>query len=162
VTSATGRTTSLLLSSADLADGGALPIEHAAATAGGRDCSPALSWTSLPGVASYAVTCYDPDAPTGSGVWHWVLADLPGTTTCLRRGAEGVGRSFVNDLGGLAYAGAAPPPGLRHRYEFRVHGLDIETLPLPAGAPNVLARYLITTHSLAAGVLTVTFEGPSA
>lgn len=149
------------LVSPDLADGGAMPLPHAAAVAGGGDEAPALTWAAHPDARSYAVTCYDPDAPTGSGVWHWILADLPATTTTLQRATTDVGRTFVNDLGVKGYAGAAPPPGERHRYEFRLHALAVAHLPVPDDATNAIARFAITTNTVASAVLTVTFEGAS-
>lgn len=145
------------LESSDLTAGVPMPLVHAGPAAGGSDESPALTWAAHPQAQSYAVTCYDPDAPTGSGVWHWVLADIPATTTSLARAAASVGRTFLNDLGVHGYAGAAPPPGEQHRYEFRVHALGVERLPVADEATNAIARFAITTNTMATAVLTVTF-----
>ncbi|MFD0379148.1 YbhB/YbcL family Raf kinase inhibitor-like protein, partial [Streptomyces sp. NPDC127112] len=91
--------------------------------ASGGNLSPALSWEPGPeGTASYAVTCFDPDAPTPGGVWHWILADIPPHVHGLPAGGEpGTGRELLNDLGSLGFVGAAPPAGDReHRYIFAV------------------------------------------
>jgi Raf kinase inhibitor-like YbhB/YbcL family protein len=131
---------------------GYLSLRHVAEAVGGDDIAPTVSWEPVEGAASYAVTCFDPDAPTGSGVWHWVITDIPATVTRISGGVpEVVGRAFVNDLGVAGYAGAAPPPGAPHHYEFKVWALDIAELPLPEGATNALARFFVHQHAIAAG-----------
>lgn len=149
----------LALSSPDLADGTTLPTTHADTSAGGSNQAPALAWKPVPGAQSYAVTCYDPDAPTGSGVWHWVLADIPPDVELIRADDASLGRTFVNDLGVRAYSGAAPPPGRTHRYEFRVYALAVPRLPIPDDSPNAIARFTIYTHTIDTDVITVTFPG---
>lgn len=86
--------------------------------AGGEDVSPQLSWSGFPdGTRSFAVTVYDPDAPTASGFWHWAVANLPADVTELAEGAgdgsnlPGDALTLVNDAGLRRYLGAAPPPG---------------------------------------------------
>eukprot|EP00441_Pelagodinium_beii_P040039 CAMPEP_0197627114 /NCGR_PEP_ID=MMETSP1338-20131121/5811_1 /TAXON_ID=43686 ORGANISM="Pelagodinium beii, Strain RCC1491" /NCGR_SAMPLE_ID=MMETSP1338 /ASSEMBLY_ACC=CAM_ASM_000754 /LENGTH=184 /DNA_ID=CAMNT_0043197739 /DNA_START=48 /DNA_END=602 /DNA_ORIENTATION=- len=103
---------------------------------GGEDLSPQLSWSGFPAeTKSFAVTCYDPDAPTGCGFMHWVAYDIPASVTSLERGASGgklpAGvKELNNDAGFLGYLGAACPPGRTHRYIFTVHALPCETLPI--------------------------------
>lgn len=123
----------------------------------GGNVSPALAWEPGPeGTASYAVTCFDPDAPTPGGVWHWVLADIPANVHSLPAGGEpGAGRELLNDLGSLGFAGAAPPPGDReHRYIFAVHALGVAELPVDERTPAALVGFHLTVNSLARGTIT--------
>ena len=135
---------------------------------GGEDISPELSWSGAPsGTKSYAVTAYDPDAPTGSGFWHWAVVDIPASVTELPEGAgteDGGGLpagafQLANDGGSARFIGAAPPSGHGpHRYFFVVHALDVETLGVPAGATPAFLGFNIFSHILARAVLTVTAE----
>ncbi|MEU8610121.1 YbhB/YbcL family Raf kinase inhibitor-like protein, partial [Actinoplanes sp. NPDC048791] len=117
---------------------------------GGEDASPQLSWSGAPaGTRSYAVTVYDPDAPTGSGFWHWAVANIPADTTALPEGAgDDTGSrlpagavQLPNDARAARYVGAAPPAGHgEHRYFITVHALGIEDIGVPADAtPAFLA-----------------------
>ncbi|GAA1241294.1 YbhB/YbcL family Raf kinase inhibitor-like protein [Kitasatospora nipponensis] len=127
------------VTSTDVPDGGTLAESQVLA---GGNVSPQLSWSDFPAeTRSFAVTCFDPDAPTGSGWWHWVLFDLPVDTTELPTGAgsgdfEGLPAGAVharNDYGTKNFGGAAPPPGHGpHRYVFTVHALSVEKLGLDA------------------------------
>ena len=112
-------------------DGGKLPNRHVFNGMGydGDNISPHLMWDDVPaGTKSFVVTCYDPDAPTGSGWWHWVVANLPADTRVLPQGA-GSGQAELpeeavqtrTDFGKAGYGGAAPPKGETHRYIFTVH-----------------------------------------
>ena len=138
---------------------------------GGKDVSPQLSWSGAPeGTKSYAVTVYDPDAPTGSGFWHWAVADIPATVTELPEGAgddtgsglpEGAFQ-LPNDARLARFIGAAPPAGHGpHRYVIVVHALDVESIGVAAdGTPAVLG-FTIASHILARAVLTATAEIPA-
>src|ERR1700760_4018238 len=160
---------SFTLTSEDVRDGEPieLPFLHTSAEPGADNLSPQLSWSGFPDATkSFVVTCYDPDAPTPSGFWHWILVDLPKTTTSLARGAGGAqaprpGGAFHvrNDMSELAYAGAAPPPGDQvHRYYFVVHAVDIATLGADANASAAVVSFLLAFHTLARAQLVPTFE----
>lgn len=157
---------SFSLSSDDIAEGEALPQDFAHDSAGGRNVSPHLRWSGQPeGTKGFVVTCYDPDAPTGSGFWHWVLVGLPASTTELPRSAGSAGEPPAgtfhvrNDYGTAAYGGAAPPPGDRpHRYIFAVHAVDTEDLGLDASATPAYVGFTVTFHVLARARLTATFQ----
>ena len=154
------------LTSADCVDGAKLPLSHAHPGAGGRDLSPQLAWSGFPsGTQSFTVTCFDPDAPTGSGFWHWVLVNLPVTTTALPEGA-GDGHHPLprgafhvrNDYGSSTYGGACPPAGDRpHRYIFGVHAVDVPALPLDPAVSCARVGFNLTFHALARARLTATF-----
>ncbi|MGW4694284.1 YbhB/YbcL family Raf kinase inhibitor-like protein [Kitasatospora sp. YST-16] len=149
--------------SADLVDGGVMPD---AQVYGVGNVSPELSWAGAPeGTRSFAVTCYDPDAPTGAGWWHWLAVDLPAETAGLARGAgaddEGLpGGAFHvrNDFPGHRYDGAAPPPGPAHRYVFVVHALDVPTLGVGPDTPAAQVGFNLTAHALGRAVLTVEYQ----
>ncbi|ROQ40808.1 hypothetical protein EDF46_0170 [Frondihabitans sp. PhB188] len=158
------------LTSTDVGDGSELPTPQVSGIfgAGGDDVSPQLSWSGFPeGTKSFAVTVYDPDAPTASGFWHWAVVDVPVTTTSLPSGAgdaEGSGLpsgafQLKND-GGLAhYLGAAPPEGHgRHRYFIAVHALDVDTLGIDASATPGFLGFNLFSHTLARGVITPWFQ----
>lgn len=156
--------------SADITDGQPLPKPHASGRlgAGGEDLSPELSWSGFPQeTKSFAVTCYDPDAPTQSGFWHWAVADLPATITELPTGAGTPGSpdlpsgalALANDAGIRGYIGAAPPAGHGpHRYIFTVHAVDTANLGLPAEATPAYLGFNLFSHTLARGIIIATFE----
>ncbi|BAK70717.1 YbhB/YbcL family Raf kinase inhibitor-like protein [Aliarcobacter butzleri] len=121
----------------------------------GENISPQLSWENAPkGTKSFAITVYDPDAPTGSGWWHWVVFDIPSNKTTL---ASGFGNSdskeaiqSITDYGKTGFGGACPPVGDKaHRYIFTVHALDIETLGLDKNTNAATVGYYINSHSIA-------------
>jgi hypothetical protein len=125
----------------------------------GGNLSPDLSWERGPqGTASYALACFDIDAPTPSGIWHWLLIDVPANVLNLPTGAgtesPAAGRPLVNDLGLRSYEGAAPPPGDRdHRYVFSVQALSVDRLPVPEVASASVAGFFMTMNTLARGLL---------
>ena len=135
---------------------------------GGEDVSPQLSWSGAPeGTKGYAVTIYDPDAPTQSGFWHWSVADIPGSVTELPEGAgddDGSGLpegaiQLRNDAGSARFIGAAPPAGHgEHRYFVIVHALDTDKLGVPADASPAFLNFNIASHILGRAVLVATAE----
>ena len=158
------------LTSTDIHDGEELPVAQRSGImgAGGSDTSPQLSWSDFPPeTKSFAVTVYDPVAPTASGFWHWAVADIPVTTTSLPSGAgddEGSGLpegavQLANDAGLKRYVGAAPPPGHGvHYYYIVVHAVDVEKLDLPSGATPAYLGFNLFMHSIARAVLVGTYE----
>ncbi|HEY3942684.1 MAG TPA: YbhB/YbcL family Raf kinase inhibitor-like protein [Acidimicrobiales bacterium] len=158
------------LTSTDLVDGERLPLEQAFDDlgVGGANRSPQLAWHGHPPeTQGFTVTCFDPDAPTASGFWHWVLVDVPGSVTELPAGAGSADGSLLapgafhvrNDFGQRAYGGAAPPPGSApHRYIFAVHALDIPTLGVDADASPALVGFNLSFHTLGRATLTALFS----
>ncbi|MER6670720.1 YbhB/YbcL family Raf kinase inhibitor-like protein [Amycolatopsis japonica] len=157
---------SFTVTSASVADGAAWSPEQLA----GKDVSPQLSWSGAPaGTKSYAVTVYDPDAPTGSGFWHWAVADIPAAVTELPEGAGDDAGSALpegaiqvpNDARLARFLGAAPPAGHGvHRYFVVVHALDVESLGVPADCTPALLGFTMSSHVLARAVLIATAETP--
>jgi len=125
--------------------------------AGGQDNSPDLEWSGFPDqTRSFMVTMFDPDAPTPSGFWHWVVINLPGHLTSLPAGAgesdETLPSGAVhlpNDAGLRRYLGAAPPPGDPHRYFIVVSALDIAETSLLTDTTPALASFQLLTHTIA-------------
>ena len=130
----------------------------------GKNTSPELKWTNIPkGTKSFAVTMYDPDAPTGSGWWHWVVINIPGNVKSLplnagREGGKNLpkGASMLrNDFGFKGYGGACPPPNAApHNYHITIYALDIPNLDVNSSASPAMAGFYILQHTLAKAVLT--------
>ncbi|MFJ8581604.1 YbhB/YbcL family Raf kinase inhibitor-like protein [Micromonospora sp. NPDC093277] len=155
---------SFTLTSDDVRNGEPMDAPHAHGSAGGENVSPQLSWSGFPEeTRSFVVTCFDPDAPTGSGFWHWVLVNLPAPVTELPRGVKeadlGDAFSIRNDYSDTGYGGAAPPAGDRpHRYVFAVHALDVERLDVGPGASPAYVGFNLAFHTLARAVIRPTYQ----
>jgi Raf kinase inhibitor-like YbhB/YbcL family protein len=149
------------LRSANFNDGDYLGVEHVLSSEYGFGCSggnqsPQLSWSGAPeGTRSYTLTCYDPDAPTGSGFWHWVVANIPVDVTEL---ASGAGRSGTppgavtvrNDAGQREYGGPCPPQGDHpHRYIFTVFAVGVEQLAVNDDTTPAVVGYQLHFNTLA-------------
>jgi hypothetical protein len=156
------------LSSPDVADGKILKATQVANTFGctGGNLSPALNWKNAPaGTRSFAVTVYDPDAPTGSGWWHWQAYDIPATVTSLPAAAvvktalpEGTKQSR-NDSGAHNFGGACPPPGDKpHHYVFTVHALKVDKLEVPEDASAALIGFMLHATGLGTAKITALYS----
>jgi len=159
---------SFTLTSTDFADG--QPWKNAQVSgimgAGGEDVSPQLSWSGFPEeTQSFAVTVYDPDAPTASGFWHWAVANLPATVTDLPSGIgdgsllPGDALTLVNDAGIRRFLGAAPPQGHGyHRYYVAVHAVKVPRLELTEDASPAYLGFNLFMNSIARAVIHGTYE----
>lgn len=152
------------VTSNDVTDGEPLPDAQVAELG---NTSPQLSWSGAPaGTKSYTVTCFDPDAPTPSGFWHWVLVDLPASVTSLDTGAGAAGATLPggafmcrNDGGQAAFMGAAPPPGDQlHRYYFVVHAVGQESLGVDPDASPAVVSFHLAFATLGRAILTGTYR----
>lgn len=128
----------------------------------GQNISPELHWSNPPaGTKSFAVTVYDPDAPTGSGWWHWVVFNIPSSVTALPADFGNLVKSHtinatqsVTDYGKAGFGGACPPKGDKpHRYFFTLHALDIDHLDIDPKSSAALAGFMINAHSLGKSTL---------
>ncbi|MTH63930.1 YbhB/YbcL family Raf kinase inhibitor-like protein [Paracoccus shanxieyensis] len=131
----------------------------------GGNTSPQLAWADAPeGTKSFAVTAYDPDAPTGSGWWHWNIVNIPAAASQLPSGASGTDKlpagsvELRNDYGTAGFGGACPPPGEMHRYVFTVHALGVQTLDLPPDASNALAGFMIGANTIGKASVTAVYN----
>jgi Raf kinase inhibitor-like YbhB/YbcL family protein len=134
----------------------------------GKNISPSLRWKDPPaGTKSFAITVYDPDAPTGSGWWHWVVFDIPADVRSLPAGAGGPGSGqlpkgavqSVTDFGVPGWGGPCPPKGDRpHRYVFTIHALRVEKLDLDAKAMPALVGFTLNGARLDRATLTSTYS----
>lgn len=161
--------TTFTLESPDIPAGGSVPahFEFDGFGCSGRNESPVLRWSGLPeGTRSLALTVFDPDAPTGSGWWHWVVVDIPPVATGLAanagaRGGAGLpkgARQIRNDYGAFAWGGMCPPPGDKpHRYVFTLYALGVERLDIPDDATAALAGFMLHANTLAKAGFTATY-----
>ncbi|CAI9414753.1 YbhB/YbcL family Raf kinase inhibitor-like protein [Nocardioides sp. T2.26MG-1] len=155
---------SFTVTSTDVTDGQPLKDDQVAHLG---NTSPQLSWEGAPeGTKSYTVTCFDPDAPTPSGFWHWVLVDLPADVTSLDAGAgdEGgtlPGGAFMcrNDVGTKAFGGAAPPQGDQvHRYFFVVHAVREESLGVDSDASPAVVSFNLAFKTAGRAIIHGTYQ----
>lgn len=153
-----------VLSSKTLDDGARMPAAHVYTGCGGENISPQLSWSGAPeDTKSFAVMVHDPDAPTGSGWWHWVLFNIPAEMTSLPEAAGEPKNGLVpeavqvrNDYGSQGYGGACPPEGHGdHRYQFKVYALKVEQLPLDESATPAKVGFYVNANKLAEAELEV-------
>ncbi|HEU0230789.1 MAG TPA: YbhB/YbcL family Raf kinase inhibitor-like protein [Burkholderiaceae bacterium] len=161
---------SFTLTSTDIADGVRLKSAQVSGIfgAGGTDTSPQLSWLGFPpGTKSFAVTVYDPDAPTASGFWHWAVADIPVSITQLASGAGDERSSglppgawqLANDANLKRYLGAAPPAGHgKHTYYTAIHALDVAQIGIDRESTPAFLMFNIRPHTLARAVLAPWWE----
>lgn len=156
---------SFSLRSDDVSDGSPLPD---AQVQSGGNTSPQLAWAGAPeGTKSFVVTCFDPDAPTPSGFWHWVLIDVPGDVTELPTGAGSADGGRLpagafhcrNDAGSKDYAGAAPPEGDQtHRYFFVVHAVGEDTLGVDPDTSPAAVSFNLAFKAIGRAVLVGTYQ----
>ncbi|HXJ00496.1 MAG TPA: YbhB/YbcL family Raf kinase inhibitor-like protein [Micropepsaceae bacterium] len=159
----------LTLTSTEVANGKTIAAEQILNGFGcsGANVSPGLKWTEPPaGTKSFALTVYDPDAPTGSGWWHWVVVDIPAAAREIPKGAgksgtvriAGGARQTRTDFGTPGYGGPCPPQGDKpHRYVFTVTALDIDKLPVPDDASGALVGFNVGAHALGKSTMTATY-----
>ena len=160
---------SFVLRSPTLQAGGQVPASQVLDREGctGGNKSPELRWSGAPAATkSFAVTVHDPDAPTGSGWWHWVVFNIPAVLTSLPEGAgsSDVGSSTsrlvqsMTDFGRSGYDGPCPPRGDKaHRYIYTLHALGVETVPLGANATAAMVGLFLHQNSLARTTLLTTY-----
>ena len=156
---------SFTVTSEDLTDGEPVPASFFGGSAGGQDRSPQLSWSDAPaGTQGFAVTVYDPDAPTGSGFWHWAVANIPADVTDLAAGASDGGlpdgaHTLHNELRQQGFTGATPPQGTGpHRYYIVVHAVDVPSIELDPEATPAILGFNLHFHTLARAILVGTAE----
>ncbi|HZE08185.1 MAG TPA: YbhB/YbcL family Raf kinase inhibitor-like protein [Gemmatimonadaceae bacterium] len=153
------RTGRFTLRAPDLLSAGRIAASHVYNGMGcsGQNISPMLVWSNPPaGTKSFAVTIYDPDAPTGSGWWHWVMYNIPANTTSLAAGA-GNGRNAprgsvqgTTDFGTRGYGGPCPPPGdAPHHYHIKVFALKIDKIDAPGNATAAFIGFNLNANKLA-------------
>lgn len=156
------------LTSESFADGEMLKMDHVLSSAFGFGCSggnlsPQLSWSGAPaGTQSFAVSCYDPDAPTGSGFWHWMVVNIPADVTSLPLGAGDPASGKMpkgaleirTDFGKPGYGGPCPPPGSNvHRYVFTVYAVGVKELPVTADTSCAIVGFQLNHNTLASAKL---------
>ncbi|CAA6811912.1 MAG: Phospholipid-binding protein [uncultured Sulfurovum sp.] len=132
----------------------------------GENKSPELHWSNAPkGTKSFAITVYDPDAPTGSGWWHWMVVNIPTSTKAIESDASAKAKlpkgavETMTDYGSASFGGACPPEGDKaHAYIFTVHALDVEKLDLTAKSDSALVGYMINKHTIQKATMVSYYE----
>jgi Raf kinase inhibitor-like YbhB/YbcL family protein len=164
----TTNSATLTVTSSTFVEGGRIPetMVYNGFGHSGANRSPDLRWSGAPaGTKSFAITCFDPDAPTTVGFWHWLLFNIPASTTSIAAGAGALGKNPPGTVMGYTdmsvgeYVGPAPPPGPDHRYEFNVYALDVERLDAGPGATGAFIMFNIHFHTLGKGTLTGLYGG---
>jgi len=157
------------LSSPDVPANGDITVKHVFNGFGctGQNVSPALAWSNAPaGTMSYAITVYDPDAPSGSGWWHWMVYDIPATVTSIPAGAGNTGTpglpagsmQGMTDFGAKGWGGPCPPAGDKaHRYVFTVFALKVAKLGVPATATSALIGFNLNAFALGKATFTAKY-----
>lgn len=155
------------LTSATLSEGEQLSNTHVFEGFGceGENQSPQLSWSGAPeGTKSFAVTMYDPDAPTGSGWWHWNVVNIPASVTSIAQNASTINNlpqgalEIKNDYGSAGFGGACPPPGEVHRYIVTVYALGTDSLDLPENPSNALVGFMTRANMLDSTSITAVYH----
>ena len=161
------------LSSPDLIPGTPIRLPQVFNSFGcsGGNISPALSWSHAPdGTKSFALMVYDPDAPTGSGWWHWVVYNIPARVNALvsKAGDPAAGLMPIGavqgntDFGAAGYGGPCPPAGDKpHRYYFRLYALKVEKLDLPPTATAAFVGFNVMANSLGVAELMAVYSRPA-
>jgi Raf kinase inhibitor-like YbhB/YbcL family protein len=163
----------LTLVSNDFKEGQALKTDHILSADYGFGCaggnkSPHLAWSGVPaGTKSFAVSCFDPDAPTGSGFWHWVVVNIPANVTELRTDSGNAKSGLLpngalqtrTDFGAPGYGGPCPPEGHGpHRYVFTLFAVKQETLPVAVDTSAAVIGFHLHFNTLAKASLTGLFQ----
>lgn len=147
---------SFTLQSSDLKGQLGIEQEFSGFGCSGKNISPKLHWSNPPkGTKSFAITVYDPDAPTGSGWWHWIVVNIPFDTTEIATNASAAKAlpkgafETMTDYGSSSFGGACPPKGDKaHEYRFTIHALDVEKLDVNAKSDSALVGYMINKHTI--------------
>ncbi len=160
-----GAAGAMTLTSPDVKPGGKIADEQVLNSGGcpGKNVSPALQWSGAPkGTKSFAVSVYDPDEPSGSGFWHWWVANIPASIMSLPKGAgDAAGAGLPagaiqvrNDFSAIGYGGPCPPKGMPHHYQFTVYALDVDKLDIDANASPAVVGFNVHAHTMAKATLT--------
>jgi Raf kinase inhibitor-like YbhB/YbcL family protein len=163
------QTNGLTLTSPDIAQGRKIALAQIFNSFGcsGQNISPALSWSHAPeGTQSFALLVHDPDAPTGSGWWHWVVYDIPATVSSLPAGAGDPKAKLLpagamqgrTDFGTNAYGGPCPPPGKLHHYHFRLYALKVPKLDVPADASAAFIAFNVHANAIGETQIMATYS----
>jgi Raf kinase inhibitor-like YbhB/YbcL family protein len=161
----TGAMAKFTLTSSDITDGGTIANAQVFNEFGckGGNISPALAWSGTPaGTQSFALLMHDPDAPTGSGWWHWIVYNIPTGTSSFPAGAGDPKKGLMpsgtvqgrTDYGSVGYGGPCPPPGKPHHYNFKLYALKVPKLEVPEGASAALIGFNVRAQSLGEAQLT--------